>query len=1397
MDARGLAAVAAVHGDTDNPHCHIVLNRVDPVTRGMRQVGGAFPLWRAQEVAAILDRRFGLSTERGTLHAADRQRPQPGRTGEGMREDAGSALHREPHRFAAGTGQQEHARANGRPVALPGLTPEEAGAVARALRGAGSWTELAQRLAALGLRPELTRGPKGGRGLRLVAADGSGRAWKASAFGRDCALAALAHRLGQPTQVAEAAAPGGVVSSGVVLRIPPPAAFRRPVPARSAHGTRPRGSSAAWVAYQLHRTVLEEQLKALVREQKRQIAAERERCQRLCRRFVRGFEPSTGRALRASIRAESARTIALIRQEYDLRFAGLRQARLGYTEWCRRGCPAPPRIAPPPFLGPAGHGAGRRTGPGPGWRLVEAEGHLLVWEREGAPGDRITDAGGRISWTGGPQADAAVIAMAARWGRCTLSASRARLRELRPLVRAHGLCVRERPTDPPEWRQALARLLRAMRKELRLALGLDGPTRRQLAGPVTPGPGAPLLAAGATAPGGLVVRQAPQPAREARAATPAPARAGTGPGARALDDAAAPERVPGGGAEPGDRRKDPAPAMAPVLPEIGTPAAPACAPATSVARPACGIGREDAARTAAAAPGGTAPGRTLPSPPPAREPHDAPSRVPKAPVARPAGGIGGEDQARTAGSEAGRQRAPAALDPRQALELARAAARRTAALRDAERQAEAAHEAGPGAPWTVRSADAGVTGPERSASPARSDASSPPGPGHHGAQPQGAAAPAPSRTAGAFPPRAAEPASVPTGAARPQSPAAGVTRPSASPSPDPRPEAAAPSPDPRGAAPVPGAVRAVEQARGNPAAAAGASTGRTAVPPGEAPRVMPSGAAGSRVDGGVRRDLPAPPAGTAQQGAGAASVQSASTPVPPTGLAQPRDAGRAGSEPPAPAGAGASTGSVARPSASAAAAPAPSRAMSGPAPGTPAMPVADRVSAPSRSPGPEAPPSRPAGAHEAEPERRTITVPRPSAPAPGSANPHRGAAAPPATAGAAPGGTLPSARPAREADDAPAQVPNASVPAHARPGMTASSGGSAPPAVGRGTTVHDTGTPRPAGAGAAAVGPDGVAARPAAPKDTGAGHHAAHVGDRAPVLPELATPAAPARVPEAPPAPSPTAEVRHENLPRTAAAAPGGAAPGGTLQPPRPAREADDSSARVGDGSMVEPAGPGMPGRPDGTAAAARGPGPGARQADDGLARVPGGGAEPGDRQKDPAPARAPETPSDGEALRQRALAALEHRLALAREEEKRATARREAERQDQAARAEAEREREAYGQFPRPDRGTLPAAAEGALAPGRADIGEQVQDRPGLSSARPPGAGPQGEPSAGPGHWPAPPGSDPDGWAPGRQMPLPGSGSGHDADREPAVDPDDGPEPPGGLDPRLLAHLRNRGRGR
>ncbi|WP_194745678.1 relaxase/mobilization nuclease domain-containing protein [Thermaurantiacus tibetensis] len=174
MDARGLPVVAAVHGDTDNPHCHIVLNRVDPVTREMRPVGGAWPFRRAQQVVAILDRRFRLSPERGTLRAAARQSPQPGWTGEGVCEDAGNALHREHDRFVAETGRQERARAQGRPVAPPGMTLDGAGQVARILREAASWPELGERLAACSLTPELTRGPKGGRGLRLAATDGSG-----------------------------------------------------------------------------------------------------------------------------------------------------------------------------------------------------------------------------------------------------------------------------------------------------------------------------------------------------------------------------------------------------------------------------------------------------------------------------------------------------------------------------------------------------------------------------------------------------------------------------------------------------------------------------------------------------------------------------------------------------------------------------------------------------------------------------------------------------------------------------------------------------------------------------------------------------------------------------------------------------------------------------------------------------------------------------------------------------------------------------------------------------------------------------------------------------------------------------------------------------------------------
>ena len=1198
LGADALQAVCAVHGDTDNPHCHIVLNRVDPRCGRVVMLGGKMRLLAFQEAVARAEFHFGLSPEPGALYRFDGERLWCTRTDEVAREGRG--------RFVPFAERRKRALAQGRPVAPAGMTLDGAGQVARTLREAASWPELINRLAACGLAPELTRGPKGGRGLRLAATDGSGLTWKASDFGRDCTLAALERRLGPATGVAEAAVPGRAASPGGPARTPPPAASSRPVPGEDAgHGPQPRGSSAAWMAYELYREALEAQRQALVREQERQIAAERQRCERLCRRFVRGFPPSTGWALRASIRAESDLVIARIRQEYSLRFQALRQARLSFREWCRRGCPAPPRIAPPPFAGPAGHGAGRRTGPGPGWRLVEAEGYLLVWEREGAPGDRITDAGGSISWTGGPHADAAVIAMAARWRRFDLSASHARLRQLRPLVRAHGLRVRERPTDPPEWRQALARHLREMRKELRLALGLDGPTRRRLAGPVTQAPAMPAVVDGGTVPGRLVLCPAPAPAPEARVAPPPPAMAGTPPSPPAP---AAPVASPAGGigSEGPPRSATPAPSVSDAPGGAALPGQARTSPATSEAR-------------AASAPDGAAAGRSLPllrsavrtddglarlpgagvgagegqkDPPPARPTEPPPFPPALAADAAPApGGIGsdgppwsatpetGRQRAlaatpdRRTGSEArapeaGRQQTPAALDPRQAIELARAAARRQAALQEAERQAGATRAAGPGA----------------------------------------------------FPLRAAKPAGLSAAAAGPDSPVAGVTRPSAS-----------------------------------------------------------------------------------------------------------------------------------------AAAPAPSRGMTGPASGTPATRGADGLSASSPAPGSAAHPSRPDGVRGAEPERRATTAARSSAPA--SADP-RGAASPPAP-----------------------QAGSSTTPAPRN-------GSSAAPAVAaRGATVFNGATPRPAGAEAGAAVPRGgdtgqqrtsgpvgdIAAAsetgPAAPKTSTVERREAHVGGRPHDPPAVHAPVpSPAR-PPAPPAPPPAGSLGRGDPPPGVASAPSvSGAPGGAALPGQARTSPATSEARAASAPGGAAAGRSFP------------PLRSAVRTDDGLARLPGAGVGAGEGRKDPPPARAPEPLPDGEADRQRALAALERQQALAKAEaekagkERRETARREAEG------ASAERAA-GFGQ--------AQAAAEGnRMAPGEADIRDHA---PGTPDMMRPGAA-----AAGAGQRPGMTHPAPDGPGPaGGQARPPGPAGGCDNAGEPAADPDDGPEPPDGLDPRLLAHLRSRGRGR
>jgi hypothetical protein len=219
LDAMGLAghqAIYGLHADTDNRHLHLMVNRVDPVTRKVVEINKGFDLEALHRAVALIERAQGWTREArgryrveadGTLRRDHHPPLDPAAA------DARRVRNRLPHRHYGATSAFRIAAETGAP----------------SIRKAASWAALHARLAALGMRYE-----RAGSGalLRVGAV-----AVKASSASRDCSLPALERRLGayQP-------APAGLA---VAARADPGAGRRAEARARRAAWTAERAALGA------------------------------------------------------------------------------------------------------------------------------------------------------------------------------------------------------------------------------------------------------------------------------------------------------------------------------------------------------------------------------------------------------------------------------------------------------------------------------------------------------------------------------------------------------------------------------------------------------------------------------------------------------------------------------------------------------------------------------------------------------------------------------------------------------------------------------------------------------------------------------------------------------------------------------------------------------------------------------------------------------------------------------------------------------------------------------------------------------------------------------------------------------------------------------------------------
>jgi hypothetical protein len=186
-------AIYALHGDTDNTHLHLVLNRIDPETERAGKINRGLDIEALHRAVARIEHAQGWRAEPGARYAvgADGQVRR--------RHDEPPARKRHP---APERGEREH-RTGQQSAERIGIE-----AAAPVIARATSWAQLHQELGALGIRYET----KGSGAVLVIGADRV----KASDAGRAASLAAVQKRLGQ-----FAPPPAGTVTQGAARRPAP------------------------------------------------------------------------------------------------------------------------------------------------------------------------------------------------------------------------------------------------------------------------------------------------------------------------------------------------------------------------------------------------------------------------------------------------------------------------------------------------------------------------------------------------------------------------------------------------------------------------------------------------------------------------------------------------------------------------------------------------------------------------------------------------------------------------------------------------------------------------------------------------------------------------------------------------------------------------------------------------------------------------------------------------------------------------------------------------------------------------------------------------------------------------------------------------------------------------
>jgi hypothetical protein len=176
LGVAGQPCIYACHGDTDNRHVHMAINRYDPVARRMIEINDGFTHEAAHQAVALIVDRFGWAAEadaryevaggRPVLTASAQARIAAGR--ESIRPNAAAFENRTGYRSAQRIAQED---------AVP------------LIKAAASWRELHDTLAAIGIGYDVT----GTNGVTLTV---GGERVKASTVDRAITRTRLEKKLG-------------------------------------------------------------------------------------------------------------------------------------------------------------------------------------------------------------------------------------------------------------------------------------------------------------------------------------------------------------------------------------------------------------------------------------------------------------------------------------------------------------------------------------------------------------------------------------------------------------------------------------------------------------------------------------------------------------------------------------------------------------------------------------------------------------------------------------------------------------------------------------------------------------------------------------------------------------------------------------------------------------------------------------------------------------------------------------------------------------------------------------------------------------------------------------------------------------------------------------------------